>query len=268
MAMRFSILGSGSSGNSALLVTEGARILVDAGFSARKLGQLLAAAGESLEKIDAIFLTHEHGDHAAGIEGLKKFPHIRIFANPATSRAVQAKLDPAHRPDWQLFETGARFRFRDLEIESFAVPHDAHDPVGFRFTSGHADDLFSPRRSLVFLTDLGHAPQNVREHIRACEVVVVEANHCSELLKSDLKRPWSTKQRISGRHGHLSNEGVRELLASVASPSWRRIYLTHLSRDCNSRTAIEAALAGVRATLSTCEFAIVGADESTPFYDL
>lgn len=266
--MRFSILGSGSSGNSALLVTEGARVLVDAGFSARKLSQLLAALGESLEKIDAIFLTHEHGDHAAGLEGLKKFPHIRIFANAATSRAVQAKLDAAHKPDWQLFETGARFRFRDLEIESFPVPHDAHDPVGFRFTAGHMDDLFSPRRSLVFLTDLGHAPQHIREHIRACEVVVVEANHCPELLKADTKRPWSTKQRISGRHGHLSNEGVRELLASVASPSWRRIYLTHLSRDCNSRSAIETALATVRATLATCEFAIVGADESTPFYDL
>lgn len=268
MAMRFSILGSGSSGNSALLVTAGARILIDAGFSARKLEQLLAAAGESLARIDAIFLTHEHSDHTAGIEGLKKFPALPIFANPATSRAIQAKLEPSHRPAWQLFETGARFRFRDLEIESFSVPHDAHDPVGFRFTSGHDDDLFSPRRSLVFLTDLGHAPQHVREHLRACEVVVVEANHCSELLKADNKRPWSTKQRISGRHGHLSNEGVRELLASVASPHWRRIYLTHLSRDCNSRAAIETALAGVRATLGTCEFAIVGADESTPFYDL
>lgn len=266
--MRFSILGSGSSGNAALLVTEGARILIDAGFSARKLEQLLLAAGESLARIDAIFLTHEHGDHAAAIEGLKNFPELPIFANSATSRAIQAKLDPTHRPAWQLFETGSRFRFRDLEIESFAVPHDAHDPVGFRFTAGHAEDLFSPRRSLVFLTDLGHAPQHIREHLRACDVVVVEANHCSELLKADNKRPWSTKQRIAGRHGHLSNEAVRELLASVASPSWRRVYLTHLSRDCNSRAAIETALTAIRATLTTCEFAIVGADESTPFYEL
>lgn len=266
MAMRFSILGSGSSGNAALLVTEGARVLVDAGFSAKKLGVLLAAAGETLEKIDAIFLTHEHGDHAAGLEGLKKFPHIRVFANEPTRRALQAGL--GHRPDWQIFETGARFRFRDLEVESFAVPHDAQEPVGFRFTSGHDGDLFAPRRSIAWLTDLGHAPQNVRECIRECEVVVVEANHCPELLKADNKRPWSLKQRISGRHGHLSNDAARELLADVASPRWRRIYLTHLSRDCNSPAAVQLALAGVRTTLATCEFSIVGPGEGTPFYEL
>jgi phosphoribosyl 1,2-cyclic phosphodiesterase len=88
------------------------------------------------------------------------------------------------------------------------------------------------------------------------------------LLKADNKRPWSTKQRISGRHGHLSNDAARELLADVASPRWRRVYLTHLSRDCNSRDAVEQALAGVRAALAACEFAIVGPGEGTPFYEL
>ena len=266
MAMRFSILGTGSSGNCALLVTENTRVLVDAGFSARKTGQLLATIGESLERIDAVFLTHEHGDHAAGIEGLKKFPRIQIFANAATARAVQSGLE--HRPDWQIFQTGARFRFRDLEVESFSVPHDAQEPVGFRFTHGHDGDLFTPRRSLAWLTDLGHAPQNVHECIRECDVVVVESNHCPDLLKNDTRRPWSLKQRIGGRHGHLSNHATRELLAAVASPRWRRIYLTHLSRECNSRAAVELAFASIRASLNACEFSIVEQGESTPFYDL
>ena len=86
MAMRFRILGSGSSGNSALLVTEGARILVDAGFSARKLDRLLSETGESLEAVDAVFITHEHGDHTAGVDGLRKFARIKFFANDATAR--------------------------------------------------------------------------------------------------------------------------------------------------------------------------------------
>lgn len=264
--MRFSILGTGSSGNAALLVTENARILVDAGFSCRRLTQMLSALGESIEKLDAVFITHEHSDHCAGVDGLKKFPHLQFFANAATSRAVQAGL--SHRPNWQIFETGSRFAFRDLLVESFAVPHDAQEPVGFRFTSGHDGDLFAPRRSLALFTDLGHAPQNIHECIRECDVVVVESNHCPELLKNDARRPWSLKQRISGRHGHLSNVATSELLATVASPRWRRIYLTHLSRECNSRAAVESAFAATRVALRTCEFSIVEQGQSTPFYEL
>ena len=265
MGMRFRILGSGSAGNCALLQTEGASVLVDAGFSVRKLRQLLHDAGTALEKIDAIFLTHEHGDHAAGVDGLAKHPQVQVFANAATARAVQAKLD--HRPAWQVFQTGARFRFRDLEVQSFSVPHDAQEPVGFTFASGREDDLFSPRRALAWLTDLGHIPQHVREHLRDVDVVAVESNHCPRLLQADLKRPWSTKQRISGRHGHLSNDSMRELLESVASPRWRHIFLTHLSRDCNSLAAVESALGPLRSRLS-CQFSVVEPGGGTPFYEL
>ena len=89
-------------------------------------------------------------------------------------------------PEWNIFETGSSFSYRDIEIESFPIPHDAQDPVGFRFTSG-LDDLFSPRRTLTWVTDLGHAPQNVRERIRESDVLVVEANHCPRMLEADPK---------------------------------------------------------------------------------
>ena len=255
MALRFRILGSGSSGNAALLQSDDTRVLVDAGFSAKKLGELLAESGDSLERVDAIFLTHEHGDHAAALTGLARHPHIQVFANRATAQSLQRSLK--HRINWQLFETGSTFRFRDFEVRSFAVPHDAQDPVGFLIAHGH-DDLLSPRRCLAWLTDLGHAPTHIREHIREADVLVVEANHCSDMLQADTKRPWSTKQRISGRHGHLSNAAVGELLASVASPRWRHVYFTHLSRDCNSPEAV-AAICGPALAALSCPFSVVTA---------
>jgi phosphoribosyl 1,2-cyclic phosphodiesterase len=286
--MRFCILGSGSSGNCALLQTPGARVLVDAGFSARKTASLLASVGESLEQIDAIFLTHEHGDHAAALTGLARFPRIKVFANPATARVLQAPL--RHKPDWQLFETGSRFRFLDLAVESFPVPHDAQDPVGFVFShcpeapvpaSADGPDGTAPAaaasaaatasmsaaaHTLAWLTDLGHVPMHIHERIREVDVLVIEANHCPELLQADARRPWVLKQRIAGRHGHLSNTAARELLETVASPRWRRVYLTHLSRDCNSPDAIHRAFSGIETALS-CPLSIVEPGQITPFFD-
>jgi phosphoribosyl 1,2-cyclic phosphodiesterase len=275
--MRFCILGSGSAGNCALLQTAGARVLVDAGFSARKTVSLLASVGEALDRVDAIFLTHEHGDHSAILTGLARFPRIKVFANPATARVLQAPL--RHKPDWQLFETGSRFRFLDLEVESFPVPHDAQDPVGFVFSHRSEASLPAPGGSpsetapvaaaaptLAWLTDLGHAPMHIRERIREVDVLVVEANHCPDLLQADARRPWALKQRIAGRHGHLSNTAARELLETVASPRWRRVYLTHLSRDCNSPDAIHRAFSGIETALP-CPFSIVEPGQITPFFD-
>ena len=260
--MRFSILGSGSSGNSALLQTDNTRVLVDAGFSARRLAGMLEELGEKLENIDAIFLTHEHGDHAAALSGLARHPQIKVFANRATSLAVQRTLK--YQVPWHLFETGSTFKFRDLEVSSFSVPHDAQEPVGFVIAHGD-DDLLSVRRSLAWLTDLGHAPQHVRERIREVDVLVVEANHCPVMLEADTKRPWSTKQRISGRHGHLSNEAARELLSSIASPRWRHVFFAHLSRDCNSAAAVETACGAILAA-HQCGLTVVAPGGGTPFY--
>lgn len=264
--MRLQILGSGSAGNAALLQTEGARVLIDAGFSCRRLRELLSAAGTRLEEIDAVFLTHEHGDHAAGVEGFRKHPRTEIFANAATARAVQQKA--GREATWKLFETGSTFRFRDIEVTSFSVPHDAQEPVGFTFSHGSDGDLFAPRRSLAWLTDLGHVPGHVYPHLRACDVVVVESNHCPRLLEADHRRPWSTKQRISGRHGHLSNAATCELLEATAHPGWRRIFLTHLSRDCNSLAAVEETFAGLRGRLGeACGFEIVAPGGGTAAWE-
>ena len=235
--MRFQILGSSSSGNCALLVTEQCRVLIDAGFSTRRTRNLLEANGESIDSIDAVFLTHEHNDHTAGLTGLSEIPHIRTFANFATARAIQDSLK--RKANWQIFETGRTFHFRDLEITSFPVPHDALDPVGFVFATG-GEDLFNPRRSLAWCLDLGHIPQLVRERVRPVDVLVLEANHETQMLDEDQRRPWSVKQRIKSRHGHLSNASVLEFINTEPEPAWKKVFLVHLSKDCNDISLISS----------------------------
>lgn len=237
--MKLRILGSSSSGNAALLTTPEAKILIDAGFSARRLKLMLAAVGESIEAVDAVFLTHEHGDHIAGLRGLSKNPKLTFFANPSTIEAISHKHD--RKLAWRCFTTGTHFRYRDLSVTSFSLPHDASDPVGFVFESGD-DTLFNPLRRLAWATDLGYASNHMRQQIHSADFLVIEANHDLNLLEA-CNRPWSTKQRIRGRHGHLSNEAALELLASVERPRWRTVCLGHLSAECNRVSLVERTFA-------------------------
>ena len=227
----FKILGSSSSGNAGLLRTPDLNILIDAGLSCRKLKFLLNEEGVEVEQLDAVFLTHEHNDHSAGIKGLSKFGNLPIFANKDTIQAVQNKL--LRRPKWKVFETGSYFYFKGLKVHPFSVPHDAYDPVGFYFEWGK-DDLFDQRSSLAWVTDLGFVPTLVRERIKGASILVIESNYCTELLEDDMKRPWSLKQRIRGRHGHLSNQSTFELLETFEDSHWKKVYLIHLSKDCNN----------------------------------
>lgn len=256
MAFRLAILGSGSAGNCALLQTNEACVLIDAGLSARKIEQRLTAFGLGWDRIDAILLTHEHGDHITGLSGLKKHPRIPVFATAGTIDAAREGLDVPVA--WQTFSAGASFTFRDLDISTFAVPHDARDPVGYFVSSGR-DDLFAPRRSLAWLTDLGYVPEGIRARIQEVDILSLEANYCPELLKADTRRPWSLRQRISGRHGHLSNAAARALLHELNAPRWRHIVLTHLSRDCNRPETLQEALAGLDC-LGRCSVTIAAAE--------
>jgi phosphoribosyl 1,2-cyclic phosphodiesterase len=249
MSVEFQILGSSSGGNCALLQTGQTKVLVDVGFSAKRIGCLLESVGESLDAIDAVFLTHEHNDHAQGIRGLAKRADLPVFANHDTADAVQAK---ATKPvNWKVFQTGTEFTFRDLKVRSFALPHDAYDPVGFTFKWGEEGDLFTPPRSLAWVTDLGYVPEHVKEHIRDVQTLVIEANYDEELLERDERRPWSTKQRIRGRHGHLSNDAAFDLVAELSPKSrLEKVYLAHLSKDCNNTHLVRDKFASLSRTLS------------------
>lgn len=219
--------------------------MVDVGFSAKRICELLESIGESIDQIDAVFLTHEHTDHAQGVRGLAKHADLPIFANRDTADAVQSKL--SKRPNWQIFQTGTTFTFRDIEIRSFSVPHDAYDPVGYTFHWGEDGDLFSPRQGLGWITDLGYVPEHVRERMCAVETLVLEANYDEALLEADERRPWSTKQRIRGRHGHLSNESAFQVLQEISEQSkLQEVIIAHLSKDCNTVQHVESQFAALQ----------------------
>jgi len=222
VACRFTILGSGSRGNCAYLETDEVRLLIDAGFSARQIRQRLAAISRSPESLTAILITHEHSDHIQGLGGLEKLK-IPTYCNRDTRDAIQAQANI--RLESRLFETGKSFEIGDVAVESFSIPHDAQDPVGFLIRTAGAN--------IGFLTDLGHATTLVLNRVKPAHALVLETNYDVKLLQEDTRRPWSLKQRISGRHGHLSNEAAAAAVQEIISADLQHLFLGHLSQDCN-----------------------------------
>jgi phosphoribosyl 1,2-cyclic phosphodiesterase len=227
--MRITILGSGSAGNCTLIETDKTKLLVDAGLSGRQISQRLALISRNLEEITGVVLTHEHSDHTRGLSVLCKSRPLPVYANRLTAEAISTDPDFQDRVriSWRLFSTGGSFEVGDLQVESFTVPHDAYDPVGYV--------IRHPNSGLAIgvLTDLGHATKLVTERMRAMDVLIVESNHDLKLLQEDAIRPWSLKQRIMSRHGHLSNDAAATLTSEVASDKLRHVFLAHLSQDCN-----------------------------------
>jgi phosphoribosyl 1,2-cyclic phosphodiesterase len=238
--MHLTVLGSGSSGNCALVTTAHTAVLVDAGLSARQILLRLESTGVKPEALDGILLTHEHGDHTAGLAVLCKQFDIPLYATPLT----QEVLEPVFKkkaPRWRLMQTGTPFELKDLRVESFSVPHDAVDPVGFI--------IQSETDRLGLLSDVGFVTNLIRDRLRGAHTLFVEANYDTRLLEEDTKRPWSTKQRIASRHGHLSNEQAAELVRDLAHEALQQVVLGHLSSDCNDP---DTAVGFIRAALREC----------------
>lgn len=198
--------------------------MIDAGLSAKQLALRLQQVGIDPASLDGILLTHEHGDHVRGLKVFLKQFSIPVFATPATARVVREM--GIEGGNWKTFEAGQVFAIGETTVETFAIQHDAVDPVGFVV----GDDL----RRFGFLSDAGFVTRSMTERLRALHGLFVEANYDEALLEADVKRPWSIKQRISSRHGHLSNSQVTELVRDIAHPALGQVVLGHLSSDCNT----------------------------------
>jgi phosphoribosyl 1,2-cyclic phosphodiesterase len=218
--LRVCVLASGSSGNCIYVETPDDAILFDVGISAREAQKRMQLVGIDPSKIRAICISHEHTDHTRGLRVLAGQLGAPVYANGETARNVR----DAEGLAWNVFANGSPFQIADVEIVAFSLPHDAYDPVGFVLSRGAS--------RLGIATDLGMPTQAARERLRGCHLLVLEANHDVELVRS-CTRPWSLKQRILGRQGHLSNEAAAQLLEDVAGDTVRQVFLAHLSRECN-----------------------------------
>jgi len=248
------VLGSGSSGNAAVLRSGDTMVLIDAGLGPRKMMARLAAAGLDPGRIEAVLLTHEHGDHAGGLPALLRTVQCPVYATRLTAEEVRGQDPRNGGAAWRIFGSGTTFAVGSFEVTAFSVPHDAADPVGFTIRSSGA--------AVAILTDLGHVNHSVVHHATGVNCLFIEANHDEDLLQRDTRRPFSIKQRIRSPHGHLSNRNAADLAARAATGALRRVVLGHLSRDCNEP---ELAVSVVRAALDAFrDVEVVAAREDEP----
>ena len=226
--MRFSVLASGSQGNACYVETSATRILVDAGLSCKEIIRRLENIGVEPDRLDGLFITHEHSDHIKGLRVLTKATEANIYANENTFHGMNLVISEEKRC---CFSTGDVFTVGDIEIRTFPVSHDSGDPVGYSFESaGHR---------IAIVTDTGVVTEPLLKEMRDAEILVLESNHDENILRMG-KYPWFLKQRILGARGHLSNVAAAEALACVLDDDAqcgdiksRMILLAHLSKENN-----------------------------------
>ena len=221
--MLFCPLSSGSKGNSVLLKTAQATVLFDAGLSARNLKNKLEQFNIELSEIDAIFISHEHHDHTAGVRLLGTTHTIPIIANYLTAEAIVDEIGEC--PRLKIFTTDEPFDFLDLHILPFSIRHDGIDPVAFTVeTEG---------KKIGICTDLGLVTKTVLHNLSSCDLLYIEANHQVEMVHASSRNDLY-KRRVLSTIGHLSNEQAGQTIVSVASEKLQMVYLAHMSLECNT----------------------------------
>jgi phosphoribosyl 1,2-cyclic phosphodiesterase len=237
MGLRVVVLGSGSSGNCTLVEGGRGRLLIDCGLSAREAARRLEQVGVDPRSIEAVLVSHEHADHVGGAAQFSRRYGAPIRTTEATAAA--SGLLASSTAGLICGEPGRPYAVGDLEVSPFSVPHDAVDNVGFVVECDGA--------RLGYATDLGHATRLVTQRLKECDVLVTEANHDPDMLVNG-PYPWSVKQRILSRHGHLSNDAMAELLGEVAGGRTRHVFVAHLSGTNNRpELALQACRRGLLA---------------------
>lgn len=227
MSIRISVLGSGSRGNATFVATARVRLLVDCGFGPRALKKRLAAIGEDIDEVDAVLVTHEHADHVGGLPKLFRFRGsvpLEAYMTCGTIDGSRADTFDMNGSAIVPVIPGRSFTVEDLEIDAFPIPHDAEEPIGYSIRHNGI--------KVTQLTDLGWIPDEVSDAISASDVLILESNHDLDMLRMG-GYPWSLKERLMGRHGHLSNTAVSQFLGGPYDGRASYVVLAHLSAQNN-----------------------------------
>lgn len=251
--MRVAILGSGSAGNAVVIESAGRRLLIDAGFSCRRLEKRMDSLGCAASDIDALLLTHEHGDHCSGADVFLRRYELPVYATEGTLRA--AKLSEGATAKSQTICSGEPFEIDGFRIEPFAIPHDAAEPVGFV-----VQDEAGARFGLA--SDMGSRSQLAWGRLRDLDILVLETNHDLHMLRTG-PYPWSLKQRVAGRYGHLSNREAADGLPDLLSSRLSNLVLYHLSKT-NNLPALASEAIGERLDREGSRARIVVAEQDVP----
>jgi phosphoribosyl 1,2-cyclic phosphodiesterase len=230
--MRFASLGSGSDGNGLVVEADGTCVLIDCGFGVKDTVTRLERLGLEPSSLTAILVTHEHADHIGGVPAFAGKYDIPVWATFGTLAEVSWRFEGMNRVYG--FDTHDHFAIGALEVTPVAVPHDAREPVQFVIGDG--------ARRMGVLTDLGVSTAHVEASLSGCDALVLECNHDLEMLaRGDY--PYSLKQRIAGRLGHLHNEAAAAILSRIDTSHLTHIVAAHLSRDNNRPELARGALA-------------------------
>lgn len=225
MDMIFCPLYSGSSGNCLYVQYGETRLLIDAGKSGKMIQDALAYIGVAPESLSAILITHEHDDHIKSAGVLARRFHLPVYATEGTWLGMEKKVGEIPADLRRTFDKREDFYLGQIGVVPFATPHDAMDPVGFRFYGGGV--------SMGIATDLGYFAQDVKNALAGSDLVLLESNHDPDLLRMNDHYNARLKQRILGRKGHLSNQACAEALVQLVGTGVRNVILGHLSGENN-----------------------------------
>lgn len=225
MAIEFTTLASGSSGNSVYIGTENTKILIDAGVSGVRIESVLKDINVKPEDLDAIFITHEHADHVNGVGVLSRRYNLPVYATHGTWSNMPLKVGEIYKPNKKFVYPNEKVFLNDIQIKPFEIPHDAKEPVCY--------SVFWKDVKLAVATDMGHVTKNVIENIRFCDGLVLESNHDEVMVKNG-PYPAMLKERLLGKHGHLCNETSAKLLACVMNDKLKNVFLSHISKENNT----------------------------------